>query len=219
VLETLSTHIDPSSIPAEFGGSLDWTYGDDSRPNLDNDTKEMLGLDEVPEGPVRWFGKEKGAELRGSGRDKKVEEAIEEKLESRRGSRMNTPQKKSSPIEGTPKSQTSTGGGGFETPNEGGSTDSSVLNTPKTNTDDDDETNTPATTTSSVDLTSEEKGAGTGFTPPPPVGFADLKLGSTKATAQSASSGSEEHDISVAARENPSAPLKDLAATLEGTTL
>jgi len=184
----------------------------------------MLGLDEVPEGPVRWFGKEKGAELRGSGRDKKVEEAIEEKLESRRSSRMNTPQKKSSPTEGTPNSQTSMGGGGgFETPNEGGSTDSSVLNTPKTNTDDDDETNTPATTTSSVDLTSEEKGAGTGFTPPPPVGFADLKLGSTTATnddlAKATSSGSEEHDISVAARENPSAPLKDLAATLEGTTL
>jgi hypothetical protein len=29
----------------------------------------------------------------------------------------------------------------------------------------------------------------------------------------------QQHDISVAARENPSAPIKDLAATLEGTTL
>ena len=29
----------------------------------------------------------------------------------------------------------------------------------------------------------------------------------------------EQHDIAVAAREHPAAPLKDLAATLEGTTL
>ncbi|GAA5984531.1 hypothetical protein JCM5350_004750 [Sporobolomyces pararoseus] len=222
VISTLSTHIDPSSVPIEYGGSLDWTYGDNARPNLDSATKEMLGLEEIPEGPLRWFGKERGCELRGTGRDKKVEESIEEKLESRRNSRVNTPVKNNEE-EGTPRSQISGSAGGFESAKEENtSSSSSVPSTPRTNDDRADST-TPATTTSSVNITPNNEEAE--FTAPPPVGMADAKLGSVSSKPTTGTSDTkngqteEEHNISIAARENPSAPLKDLAATLEGTTL
>ncbi|GAA5906573.1 SEC14 family lipid-binding protein [Sporobolomyces salmoneus] len=221
VLSTLSTHIDPSSIPKEFGGSLDWTYGDDSRPNLDDDTKEMLGLNEVPEGPLRWFGKERGCELRGTGRDRKVEEEIEEKLESRKNSRMNTPQREEEEEGASPtttRKETET-----VAREEPKSVADSVPTTTQTITTQ-EVAPTPATTTTPIDVTPvdvvpqvEETGL------PPPIGMANLNLGASKPTTTPTSTETtregDEHNIHVAARENPSAPLKDLAATLEGTTL
>ncbi|GAA6020917.1 hypothetical protein JCM11491_000066 [Sporobolomyces phaffii] len=196
VLSTLATHIDPASIPQEFGGSLAWQYGDDARPNLDQDTKDMLGLDEVPAGPVRWFGKERGCELRGTGRDRATEDEIERQLESRRSSRRNSP---------------------------GGATPASASPATTSRTPAESEPATPAPTSTSSPAVGATQGEVVAA--PPPVGMAglDLPVVASESAPDAPTDGvtvdGPTHDISVAARENPAAPVKDLAATLEGTTL
>ncbi|GAA5934340.1 uncharacterized protein JCM15063_004545 [Sporobolomyces koalae] len=194
VLTTLSTHIDPSSIPKEFGGELDWSYGC-RIPNLDREAKEMLGLEQVPEGPLRWLGKDRGVVLKGTGRDQQVERDIEHKLASRRNSLEERQQE--------PKQET-------RTPT------SDQHPTVR-------ETSEPTSTT--VAPTATDETVKQSFDAPPPVGMAQLAppasttLSIDGPAAERTSTEAAEHDITVAARENPSAPIKDLAATLEGTTL
>jgi len=68
--------MDPSSIPKQYGGDLDWTWGD--MPNLDNDTKELIGGVESGEGDKKEFLKGPmlfdGDKIQVLGREKKGEE-------------------------------------------------------------------------------------------------------------------------------------------------
>ncbi|KAL8287506.1 hypothetical protein RQP46_003364 [Phenoliferia psychrophenolica] len=66
VLSTLSRFIDPENIPKQFGGDLDWAFGDLSGPTLDKAAQETLGLDAVPRGSVRWIDGE--LVVKGTGR-------------------------------------------------------------------------------------------------------------------------------------------------------
>lgn len=68
--------MDPSSIPKQYGGDLDWTWGD--MPNLDNDTKDIIGGVESGEGEKKEFLKGPmlfdGDKIQVLGREKKGEE-------------------------------------------------------------------------------------------------------------------------------------------------
>lgn len=219
VLATLSTHIDPSAIPSEFGGSLQWAYGAPT-PNLDDAAKEMLGLEEIPFGPVRWRGKEEGVVLKGTGRDVEVEKKIEEKLEERRSAKNSPANSSPSREEEEEKFETPTSGSVNDTP-------SVVPTTPQTNLT---SSTSPAPESPVVDNATPESNPSSSA--PPPVGMASIPvaLGTASPNVATTSStagtmettqkeGGEEHNIQIAARENPAAPVKDLAAALEGTAL
>jgi hypothetical protein len=46
VKPTLTSFMDPSSIPKQYGGELDWQWGD--MPNLDEPARELIGALEIP---------------------------------------------------------------------------------------------------------------------------------------------------------------------------
>lgn len=46
VKPTLTSFMDPSSIPKQYGGDLDWQWGD--MPNLDEPARELVGALEIP---------------------------------------------------------------------------------------------------------------------------------------------------------------------------
>lgn len=62
VLQVLSEHIDPQSIPAKYGGGLQYNFGD--MPNLLPDVLEgwtwAPGVERLPIGPIRWEEGEQG---------------------------------------------------------------------------------------------------------------------------------------------------------------
>lgn len=73
VKPTLLSFMDPSSIPKQYGGDLEWQWGD--MPNLDDPAREAIGGVEKPEdgsgylkGPMIFHG-EKG-EIEMLGREK-----------------------------------------------------------------------------------------------------------------------------------------------------
>lgn len=75
VFTTLSRFIDPCNIPVAYGGTLNWEYGDDL-PVLDERAKEVLGMEGMPGGSVRWV---KGELVwKGKGRSEEEEERIAE---------------------------------------------------------------------------------------------------------------------------------------------
>jgi len=45
---TLRDLIDPKDLPVKYGGELEWNF--DDLPNLDEDTKKLIG--EMPVGPA-----------------------------------------------------------------------------------------------------------------------------------------------------------------------
>lgn len=65
VLATLTQFIALEDIPEAYGGTLPFKYGVD-RPILDQAAKDTLGLDFLPEGPIRFIDGE--LVLKGSGR-------------------------------------------------------------------------------------------------------------------------------------------------------
>jgi len=180
----------------------------------------MLGLEEIPFGPVRWRGKEEGVVLKGTGRDAEVEKKIEEKLEERRSAKNSPANSSPSREEEEEKFETPTSGSANDTP-------SVVPSTPQTNLT---SSTSPAPESPVVDNATPESNSNSSA--PPPVGMASIPvaLGTASPNVAATSStagtmettqkeGGEEHNIHVAARENPAAPVKDLAAALEGTTL
>lgn len=46
VLPTLSSFMDPTTIPKQYGGQLDWQWGD--MPNLDDEARKLVGGLETP---------------------------------------------------------------------------------------------------------------------------------------------------------------------------
>ncbi|PLB33275.1 SEC14 family lipid-binding protein [Aspergillus candidus] len=58
VLPTLEEHIDTASLPASLGGSHPWKHGE--RPLLDEPTKALLKVDELPPGPMKWVVDDQG---------------------------------------------------------------------------------------------------------------------------------------------------------------
>ncbi|KAL1998582.1 hypothetical protein VTN02DRAFT_5934 [Thermoascus thermophilus] len=62
VKPTLTAFMDPSSIPKQYGGDLDWEWGD--MPNLDEPARELIGgLETPPEGDSKKPGFMKGPVL------------------------------------------------------------------------------------------------------------------------------------------------------------
>jgi len=65
VKPTLETFIDPDNIPKQFGGNLDFKWGD--RPNLDPAIRDratwLNGHQDIPKGPAYWALKEGGKEI------------------------------------------------------------------------------------------------------------------------------------------------------------
>lgn len=72
-LEVLSKYIDPANIPKEYGGQLDWAFGQ-PEANPGPDEKAILGVDRIIRGPQR-YSVAGGYELLGTGR---TEEEIRE---------------------------------------------------------------------------------------------------------------------------------------------
>jgi hypothetical protein len=70
-LPVLSRFVALEDLPVQFGGKLPWAYGDNS-PILDEQTKETIGLEELPRGSLRWVRGE--LYLKGTGRS--AEEVI-----------------------------------------------------------------------------------------------------------------------------------------------
>jgi hypothetical protein len=154
VLSTLSRFIDVKDIPRQFGGELDWSYGEPTGPRLGEEEKKVLGLAALPRGSLRWVdGK---VVLKGTGR-------------SEGEIRQNTPVREESVVD---------------------------KREPERNVE---ETVVP---------TGVENGAVEGE-----------QDGEEEDGDEVEVTTREEYTIEDAARENPSAPVKELAATLEGTTL
>ena len=166
VLSTLSRFIDPENIPKQFGGELNWAYGDVNGPTLDMAAQETLGLDAVPRGSVRWIHGE--LVVKGTGRTpEELAASVPRKTE------------KDAAVSAGPDEKAPVVANGAPVATAEPVADAPVItNSIKTD-----------------DATSGANGAG------------------------DESDGEEDHDVWTAARENPSAPVKDLAATLEGTTL
>ncbi|GAA6064229.1 hypothetical protein JCM10212_000376 [Sporobolomyces blumeae] len=229
VLSTLSTHIDPESIPEEFGGSLGWTYGARS-PNLDEPAREILGLDHLPPGPIRWIhadpegrGEAGGEELKGqgevvlkgTGRDKAEVERVEKVLEGRKSGTATPATGASSPEASSQAEQASTRD---EEP--------AASRTPEADPSGPSASDpSPSSAAQNVEAVTPSESGANSTTAPPPVGFADATLPTSPTTSTSSptdsapSASTAEHNIHIAAMENPGAPVKDLAATLAGTTL
>ena len=50
--------MDTACLPASLGGSHPWKHGD--RPLLDEPTKSLLKVDELPPGPMKWVVDDQG---------------------------------------------------------------------------------------------------------------------------------------------------------------
>lgn len=65
-LDVLTKYIAPENIPKEYGGQLDWAFGQ-PEANPGPEEKATLGVDRIVRGPQK-FSVEKGYELLGTGR-------------------------------------------------------------------------------------------------------------------------------------------------------
>ncbi|GAA5977139.1 hypothetical protein JCM10908_004869 [Rhodotorula pacifica] len=239
---TLSAHMPPSSIPREYGGTLDWTFGE-SGPNLDPEARDLLHMqegEEMPKGPLRWEregggvrvvggegrseeekqrwnnrGKEKAQEQEQQRRpEDAVSEVVTRSSEAPAGVEVTAPLSSSAeaPAPATLPPQPTT----IATPSPAAS-----LSSPA-----------PLPAAQSNDLPPPILGQGySNADPSSPSPATASSASATAAEPSSLANGSarnggkereeeeQEHDIHIAARENAGAPIKDLAAALEGTTL
>jgi hypothetical protein len=59
VQSTLADHVDLCHLPSQFGGTLDWKFGD--LPDLDPEIVKVIGRGTIPKGPLQWRCSEDGA--------------------------------------------------------------------------------------------------------------------------------------------------------------
>ena len=233
---TLSAHMPLSSIPRKYGGTLDWTFGE-SGPNLDAEAREVLHMEEgeeMPSGPLRWERGEGGG-LRVVGGEGRTDEE-RQKWNNRGRDKAAARQRRdgaaaaaaASRVDEAVSARTATQENGVtaRSPPPQATTQTTSLLPPSADAASPPSSSSPAPTTASS--TSPSSAA-----LPPPIlgqGYSNAEPSSRLNSSPSANGvpeagrrhvqeGEQEHDIHVAARENPSAPIKDLAAALEGTTL
>lgn len=242
----LSAHMPASSIPRKYGGTLDWTFGR-SGPNLDCESRETLGLEEgeqLPNGPLRWRRQGGGLSVvGGSGRSK--EEKNKWNSRGRTSELPKEPVANGHPPGVTASDGAADSAAdavvplfahkdvssSFSTAQESVLPSSTAASIPSVSV----QRPTPA-------APAEAEAEANGEALPPAIlglGYSNETArfvepnaqtsggveatGAIPAAGQAAAAGAavrgEGHDIHVAARENAGAPIKDLAAALEGTTL
>ncbi|BGP26173.1 phosphatidylinositol transporter [Rhodotorula toruloides] len=230
---TLSQHIPLSSIPRKYGGTLDWSFGDPG-PILDEETRGVMGLregEECPRGPVRWADgkvrvvggkgrseeeKTRWEERRVKGGDApKVNGAVNGDADGNASGEAAETGQEEHEEETTPASITPTASNGLTSP--------TYLNAPSPS------TIAPVSLASDAAAPSADKAvvdaplASRSTTLPPPLTNTTLPPSAFAPTPDSDGTDTHEkeeaHDIHVAARENPGAPVKELARVLEGTGL
>jgi len=235
--QDLAARIPLESIPRKYGGSLDWTYGA-SGPVLDEDARRTLGAREGEDvgallsAPVRWV--DGRLVLKGTGRsaaelerwkDGGREQGAEAKQDVEQAAREPEAQASSAPPSAESSSTPSPVPASAFT---AASTSTSSRSTPPTTspaTPRTDDAFSPAPTPAPAPAPAAPTSSSS--LPPPilGVGYSNASLSSTSPSSSTADASKHapphdaEHDIHVAARENPAAPVKDLAAALEGTTL
>ncbi|TKA52591.1 hypothetical protein B0A53_04601 [Rhodotorula sp. CCFEE 5036] len=232
---TLSAHMPLSSIPRKYGGTLDWTFGE-SGPNLDAEAREVLHMEEgeeMPSGPLRWERGEGGG-LRVVGGEGRTDEE-RQKWNNRGRDKAAARQRRDGAAAAAAASRVDEAGSATATQENGvtarspppqATTKTTSLLPPSADAAPPPSSSSPAPTTATS--TSPSSAA-----LPPPIlgeGYSNAEPSARLNSSPSANGvpeagrrhvqeGEQEHDIHVAARENPSAPIKDLAAALEGTTL
>ncbi|CDR44450.1 hypothetical protein NBRC10512_000053 [Rhodotorula toruloides] len=226
---TLAQHISLSSIPVKYGGQLEWAFGDKG-PRLDEQTRAVMRLEEgeeCPRGPVRWEdgrvrvvgGEGRSEEERRRWADRAEEgekgEAMgvngvvngeaegkgEEKEEEEREGREEKQEVASATSTAPTASNGTTSPPYFDAPSPSAPAAAS---------------STPVTAKVDVPTASQSDAL------PPPLTSSTLPPSLFAPTPIENGAHKEEkeaHDIHVAARENPAAPVKELASVLEGTTL
>ncbi|GAA6003600.1 SEC14 family lipid-binding protein [Rhodotorula paludigena] len=240
LVSVLSSQMPASSIPRDYGGTLDWSFGAPA-PALDQPARDALGLHEGEEigtalnGPVRW--KDGRVVLLGKGRS---EEQVK-RWASQPEKEEPQPQEEKAQEAPTPADDVVASPAPVspapDAPSPAATSPVAPSPAPPT----------PAPEPTAAELSAAAAAASSASSSalPPPIlgaGIPNAPSSSTPSSAPSASpapaaanghaNGSaavdhakkeegeeEKHDIHVAARENPAAPVKDLAAALEGTTL
>lgn len=233
VKPTLMKYIDEENIPKRYGGTLNWDYGDPV--SLDADSQQLLGIDHLPRGPVRFSVKD-GFKLVGSGRTdpeleeaKRVQEHVKEEMEAH-------------PVVTATVLAASTGqivsegaisnvaNGVAEQPAPTSVQKEQAEEMPSEATSPASSEPAPAQTPASIpasapapspSMPNTTEDSATPIKPVPvavaeTIGAADPPISNGAATK---SAEGHEHSIADAAREHPEAPIKDLAAALQGTTL
>lgn len=223
----MTQYIDPSNIPKRYGGSLDWDFGDPV--NLDKEAQQLLGLDHLPRGPVRFSVKD-GFKMVGSDRTEQdlkeanmVSKHVKEELATNGGldsaaAAASTAQQSSSKDRAADAPETSS---------------SETSGPPTTEAHGTATSPSPATEQGRIEEAAAAAAA-RGATVPVPLAVAVASSAAVAAEVaptptspangsaepeSTAAQGEHEHSIADAAREHPEAPIKDLAAALEGTTL
>ncbi|BGP01747.1 phosphatidylinositol transporter [Rhodosporidium toruloides NP11] [Rhodotorula toruloides] len=228
---TLSQHIPLSSIPVKYGGQLEWSFGDPG-PRLDEETRRVMRLgegEECPRGPVRW---EDGRVrvVGGEGRSEEERRRWEER--AKEGEKVN------GVVNGDANAGAAGKFEGKEEVEEREKRDEKPEDVPTASTAPNGTTSPPyfdAPSSSTVTTTSPTPAPVANEAPvvdaslashsnilPPPLTDAALPASSfvpTPVANGTHEEAKEPHDIHVAARENPAAPVKELARVLEGTTL
>lgn len=239
---TLSQHIPLSSIPRKYGGELEWEFGAPG-PSLDPETSEVLGLREgerCPAGPVRWVegrlrvvgGKGRSEEERrrwnDGAPDRQVgqaegaprvngvsnggtseEDEQEERAEKREGEVVEPASTASSAANGA------TSPPYIDAPSPSAAP-TSLMPVPAPPTE------STKTTTVDAPLAAESTSLPpplSNSTPYTPSSFVPQAMENGTTHEKDDAEDEDVHDIHVAARENPGAPVKELASVLEGTTL
>lgn len=230
---TLSAHMPLSSIPRKYGGTLDWTFGE-SGPNLDAEAREVLHMEqgeEMPSGPLRWERGEGGG-VRVVGGEGRTDE--ERQKWNNRGRDKAARQRR----DGASAAASRVDEAGSSTASQENGVTARSPPPPQATTQTTslppsaDAAPPPPSSTSSAPTTATSTSPTSAALPPPILGEgysngepfsklapSPLANGAPEAGGSHAQEGEQEHEIHVAARENPSAPIKDLAAALDGTTL
>lgn len=234
--QDLAARIPLESIPRKYGGSLDWTYGA-SGPVLDEDARRTLGAREGEDvgallsAPVRWV--DGRLVLKGTGRsaaelerwkDGGRAQGAETKQDVEQVAREPEAQASALPSAESSSTPSPVPASAFTA----ASTSTSSRSTPPTTspaTPRTDDAFSPAPTPAPAPAPAAPTSSSS--LPPPilGVGYSNASPSSTSPSSSTADASKHapphdaEHDIHVAARENPAAPVKDLAAALEGTTL
>lgn len=238
VFTVLSANIDVENIPISFGGKLDFNYGDNN-PILDQEAKDVLGLNEIPRGSIRWNNGK--FELLGSGRSEEEIRKFTPKTTSISPSTSTSPSSQVNGEKLSDGSNTTTQASGVSTTNgtleeefysnplisqvqaqvippSPTTSSPSPLSTPPTSTESASDRELlvkpfPITNSNSsiVEPTKSKLEVIEDSKPTPAVVESESKPAEVVEE--------EKHDIWTAAREEPGAPVKELAAVLEGTTL
>ncbi|KAK4050357.1 cytosolic factor, phosphatidylinositol/phosphatidylcholine transfer protein [Microbotryomycetes sp. JL221] len=235
VSSTLTKFIEPQHLPKVYGGELNWKFGD--QPNLDDEMKKVLGFDAVPRGTLRFDQQTKELKLMGTGRDQtQTDEWLKEhRVQSNQNSEAEADV--SEKQQSTPQTQDNRTLAQNETTqmkliDDNNKTTQSQLNEPSQKVekreirmpaiviDGPSPSSSPPTTSPTAivsPLAHHDEEAHSRSIP----SSTTVSNGTADATVihENGHCHQDEHTIEDAKRENAAAPVKALAAELQGTTL